>query len=152
MCVLCDLRTRVHDSSTRFESAALSAYLTGRPDIAMIVVEAIYRSFGRDGLYAAAIGWCDVVLRRMPGYEHGAQVYLAWEDVDTGRIIHAEETPPIARWAGQMLAARAADDEAFSRALFNAVPADEETTAQHLSALLEALSYQVRAIHTGDAA
>lgn len=152
MCVLCDLRVCAQDPDKSTASLALAMYLTGHPGTAMIMVGAIYKGSGRNGIYDAITGWCDAILARMPGYESGAPVYLMWEDINTGQIVHAGEVSPHARWAGQIFAARAACDEDTSSALFSTLPAEEEETAEHLNALLQALSFQVVTMRAGGAA
>lgn len=146
MCVICDLRristNRDNSEAKRLGGAALVAYLTGHWNATAAIVDVVRGKSDWDGLYEMCAVWCDSILPTFFGYERGAPVYLLWQEVCTGRMKHSDEVPPTIRWAGQLLAARAANDEDGSRALFGAVSPD--ALEEHLGALLDVLAHQVR--------
>jgi hypothetical protein len=131
------------DRASQIGVFVLSKYLLGQELSAAVAMEMIYQTYGREGVYRVAVTWCDYILERTPEYQPGEPVHLVWEEVATGTIRHAEEAPPMVRWAGQVLAARAADDQANAWAIFSAVP--EEHLAEHMATLLQTLAIQLRA-------
>lgn len=154
MCHICDLgeftRSVPPERVYQLALVALTGHLLGNTVLVAIIMDTASRSYGREGLYKIALTWCDFVLYKMSGYERGDPVYLVWEDTRTGRITHAHDTPPTIRWAGQMLAARAADDEVATRSLYLVVPDDE--IAEYMTTLLQVLASQLRDRKQGDVA
>lgn len=145
MCVICNLRgisiDRDNSEAQRLGGAALAAYLTGHWNATAALVNAVRRNADWDGLYEMCTVWCDTVLTTIEGCEPGAPVHLVWQEVRTGLVAHSDEVHPKIRWAGQILAARAAADDDSSRALFGAVP--REDLDEYLGVLLDVLAHQV---------
>lgn len=94
----------------------------------------------------ALMAWCDTTIgaqAQMQGLEippDGPAPGIAqpgWLDVETGRVtLDADQIPPAARWAGRLVAARAAMDHDQFRALIGAMPGDGSERAQYAFALL----------------
>lgn len=153
MCLLCGAIEEKGGDPGILGAGAFFAYLTGQPLRASMLVETLRRQHGRGGLYAAISGWCDTILPWIvPNQTREGRdgIRLVWRDITTGLVTSAEATPPVARWAGQILAARAARDEASSLALFEAVADDE--LVSHADELLKVLALQIYVRHADGAA
>lgn len=113
------------------------------------VIERIADECGATGLARAMLGWCDTLIARDPalaGLAEGGAVMLVFKETKSGRIdTNADDVPPCARWAGRMVAARAAGDRATWDALMGAVPADEQ--GAHVSAVLEGVALSLRRLN-----
>jgi hypothetical protein len=72
----------------------------------------VKRLSGND-LLTAILGWIDTyIVGAHPGYTPGsADIAVAWLNLPTGDVETADEVSPSMRWAGRLIAARAADDE-----------------------------------------
>jgi hypothetical protein len=118
---------------------------------------AISAETGGEGACLALVAWCDTLIiaqRRVMGLpdepQDGEVARPAWLDGDTGHAsLNADDAPPAARWAGQLVAARAALDlEAFN-ALLAALPADGKARGDYAGALLQACAMTARATTGG---
>jgi hypothetical protein len=134
-------------SPNRLASIALDAYLTGRWTIAASYLNFTQKALGRDGIRQMAMNWCRTVIGRCPGMTIGNPTHLTWADIETGEKITAEDAPLVVRWAGRMLSASAAGDDAMSRALVEALPHDHLAVVEHMAALLHVLAVQLH-LHT----
>lgn len=104
---------------------------------------------GAEGVARAILGWSDTLIGRMPGGK-GKPVRLAFMEAESGRIdTNADDVPPRVRWAGRVLAARAADDKATWDALMDALPDDGQVIGEYVSAVLEMVALTLGRI--GDA-
>lgn len=95
----------------------------------------------------ALMAWCDWTLQAQawmlgrPFPETGpvsdAMVAPAWIEAETGRLItDADEMPPPARWAGRLVAARAAMDHVQFQVLIGTMPGDGFKRGEYATALL----------------
>lgn len=94
----------------------------------------------------ALMAWCDTALAAQaeirgmpqPGAEPmGEFVRPVWIDPGNGKVIsNADEIPAAHRWAGRVLAARAAMDEVQFRVLVGTMPGDGFERGQYALALL----------------
>ena len=94
----------------------------------------------------ALMAWCDWTIQaqaEMQGLEMPAEGPMpgiarpGWLNTDTGQVtLDADEIPPAARWAGRLVAARAAMDEAQFKALAGALPDDRIKRGEYAAALL----------------
>lgn len=102
---------------------------------------------GSQALIVAITAWCDTLLAHHPdGFPRGGQpVRVAWMDKNAGQVQHAEDVPMPVRWAGQVLAARAAMDEDGFWALMNA-PSDGLDFGTCVSALVASVAQTLEAI------
>jgi len=102
------------------------------------------------------VAWCDTALAGqrqaagMPELEDGKPagelVQLVWADEEAGRWhADADAVPPAARWAGRLLAARAALDLEAFQALLRAMPADgHERGAYGIAVLMNCVKSTAR--------
>jgi hypothetical protein len=104
-------------------------------------VQALHSECGPDGTLFAVVGWCDTLAAAQGINENSGPLALGWRDQDTGRV-HAgtDGVPPRIRWAGQLIVARAALDEATFFALIKALPKDRKIVGDHVGAVLETVA------------
>jgi hypothetical protein len=95
------------------------------------------------GLLTAIMAWCDTLIGRHPGMagSRDTPVQVRWQLDSAGPLQHA-------RWAGQVIAARAAMDEAAFMALIR-VPAEGEELGAYVSALLQSVAMTLRSFGDG---
>ena len=94
----------------------------------------------------ALMAWCDwtiaaqckILGRPMPGPGEPAEVARpGWWNAETGKItLDADAVPPAARWAGRLVAARAALDEVQWKVLVGTMPGDGFKRGEFAAALL----------------
>jgi hypothetical protein len=115
-------------------------------DAAIKAMSAITPETGGAGVTVALQALCDTIIdaqQRAAGLPAGAPaeglVRPAWLDMETGHVdMDAAAVPPDARWAGQLLAARAAMDRGAWNALLSAMPADGHERGRYALVLLRA--------------
>lgn len=130
-----ELATRAYHAAVREDWPAVSAAMAeaGRqsPNVITLVLTA----------------FCDTTIslqrkiRGMPppqdGVPEDGPVRPAWLNAETGRLtMDADDLPPAVRWAGQLVAARAAMDADSFQALLKAMPADGLRRGEYAGALL----------------
>lgn len=82
----------------------------------------VARLNGTDGLITAMLAWIDTYIAQChPNHAPGALIRIAWTFTPTGEIQDADQVDPSMRWAGRLIAARAADDEPAFMALLHGV-------------------------------
>lgn len=126
--------------------------------------DAVRQSFAdisADGRAAtfALMAWCDWTLQaqaEMQGLEMPASGPMpgiarpGWFDPDTGRVtLDADEMPPVARWAGRLIAARASMDEVQFQVLVGTLPGDGFERGQYALALLRGCAGMVSMARPG---
>lgn len=126
----------------KYGAQALQAALSGDWPAAYRLISATGRECGGPGVCRALIAWADTMIRYTAGgpAEDGQQVHLAFMQAETGRVHGADEAPPAVRWAGQLIAARAARDEQAWHALVDALPADGNVVGDHVAAVLQVVT------------
>jgi len=127
---------------------ALYAEMANKTDEAVKALKAISDETGGEGLMDAILGWCDTLIGNTPGIEVGKPVKVAWMEAETRRINSGpDEVHPTAVWAGQLIAARAADDADTFHALLESVPHQPPTAmGDHVYALLQMVSLNLREV------
>lgn len=114
--------------------AALNAMQRGDHPAVDRALDQLAARHGPQGITNALVIWCDAALARIPA--GAGPVTLEWVDQHTGRVTrNPSSIPPAERWAGRMLAARAAGDLDMFRALAEAVP--PERVGEHVGALVQ---------------
>jgi hypothetical protein len=85
----------------------------------------VERLNGTDGLIDAILGWIDTYIAYChPTHKEGEAIRIAWVDVDAATVhMDADDVHFGARWAGRLIAARAADDQGQFLALLRSLPA-----------------------------
>ncbi|MCW2768158.1 MAG: hypothetical protein JWO11_4117 [Nocardioides sp.] len=110
--------------------------------------QAIGDEFGGDGVIAAALAWCDSMLAHTPGVDptSGNPVRLTFKNLESGRVDNdANQVPPAIRWAGRIVAARAADDEPGFRGLIESLESDKQFS-EYIGALLSMVAANLRPV------
>lgn len=116
--------------------AALNAVLRDNPAAADQALDRLHARHGMPGITGALVIWCDTALARIPRGD--GPVRLQWVEHATGRVHgDADAVRPAERWAGRLLAARAAGDLDGFRALVEAVPADPAVVGDHVGAMVQ---------------
>lgn len=101
----------------------------------------VERLNGTDGLIDAILGWIDTYIAYChPTHRQGELVRIAWVDVDAA-VVHAnaDDVHFGARWAGRLIAARAADDQDQFLALLRSLPPGA-ALGDGITALLRAIA------------
>lgn len=107
----------------------------------------VKRLNGSPGLITAIMGWCDTFIARFdlrPKDGEQPLVRMAWLNVESGAVETADETSSTMRWAGRLIAARIADDEAGFYALLRA-PAGGAELGDCIMALLHSVATSLNA-------
>ncbi len=120
---------------------ALMAEIDGQHERACVLVEGLLGAFGWQALQSAMQVWADHAMRAV-GIAPGTRIKPTWREMTSGEVTAADETPVHARWAGQMLAARAAMDPQQWEALLKAPPAEE--MGPYIEAYLSMAATQIR--------
>jgi hypothetical protein len=127
---------------------ALQAAMEEDSERASAAVKAISSELGGPGLYLAIVAWCDAVIlryREVTGTPDDGPVRMAWQNTDTGDIsATGNDVPEETRWAGRLIAARAALDEPAWDALMSSLPEDGWAIGGYVSALLSTVALTLR--------
>ena len=148
------LATRAYHAAVREDWPAANAAMAeaGREDANVIAL--------------VMVAFCDTAIglqrdmKGMPPLEEGlavaeeGPVRPGWVNAETGRVtLNADEMPAPERWAGRLVAARAAMDLDGFQALLRAMPASGFERGKYANALLRGVaSLAVLAARNGDAA
>jgi hypothetical protein len=102
---------------------------------------------GSQGTMLAICGWCDTLAAHLNLDENPGPLALAWKDAETGRV-HAGTggVPDRARWAGQLIVARAALDKPMFDALIKSLPDDKAVVGSYVGAVLETVAITMGAL------
>ena len=96
----------------------------------------VKRLSGTDGLITAVLAWIDTYIARVwPQHTPGQRVRVRWYHVPDDQVETADEVSPSVRWAGQLIAARAVDDEPTFMAILRS-PAEGVQLGDAVMALL----------------
>lgn len=130
----------------RLARAAWMAALADKWDAATRYVVRLDAECGGEGLGVALMAWCDTYLdHAMDGAKPYALPRLGFVRADTGALDRhgSSAVPEKVQWAGRLLAARAANDQAAWVDLIEELPDDGQQIAEHIMAVLHvtALSY-----------
>lgn len=103
--------------------AALWAAVADDMTLATDIAGDLYATGGWQAMQQAMQLWADIAMREA-GIAPGTVLKPVWRELDSGVVTDASRTPAPARWAGQMLSARAANDPQMWTALLHAIPGD----------------------------
>jgi hypothetical protein len=136
---------KIERRAMRLASAALSCAMAEDWGRATKAMQRIGDECGQVGIRRAVLGWSDTLIARM-GHTPGQPVAIAFQQAETGRIDTAdsEYVPDRVRWAGRVIAARAADDQATWDALMDSLPEDGRVIGQYVGAVLETVALMLR--------
>jgi hypothetical protein len=122
-------------------------------DTAVAAVQAINDECGTGAIERACVAWMDTLIvhyQRATGHRDGDPVQPAWADAHTGEEWRdADQVDPAYRWAGRLIAARAAMDHGACDALMMALPGDDQETGEHIKALLACVALTLRSLLAG---
>jgi hypothetical protein len=123
---------------------ALTAARDRDLDVAGKALNAIQLRFGGEVIPAVMLAWIDTMATAC-GFnpKPGQAVGVLWQFDGSDEITDADATPPAARWAGRLVAARLADDQPQFRALINSCGTDEVFSA-NVAALLTTCGVMLR--------
>lgn len=141
-------RREARAKAKAYAAAALRAVVRGDDwDAAAAALQQASDELGGTGMNDIILLLCDTNIaaqdrmRGTPGAPPPATARAVWVNPETGRVDDADGVPPDARWAGQVLAARAAMDLPAYEALLSALP---QNPTQHIARLLSACAMTVR--------
>lgn len=134
------------------ELVTLSLHAAVREDwgAARDAMQALSDETGSDGILFALMRLCDTIIghqlrmRGLPPDAWDGGVKMGWLNTDDGTLGHAGQVPDAVRWAGQLVGAKAAKDEAAFRALMAVMPADGNERGRYVAALLESCAITVK--------
>lgn len=116
----------------------------GEQEVASAALQEMVLEHGADAVVEAMQAWADTALAYRPPPRPGQPFRLGFLNADTGRITGADEVAPAQAWAGQLIAARAADDHSMFRALVESTR-DTEEWSRRVWALLHVCALNIRA-------
>ena len=132
-----------HAEARRAAAAALHLAMAGDLPGA---VEQINPLNGTPGLQVAVLGWADTYIQTLhPEHQYGRPFAIAWRDLESttpDAVLGAADVPAPVRWAGQIIAARAANDPDTYVALMQA-PAEGADLGECIMALLTVVAANV---------
>ena len=133
---------------------ALQAAVREQWETATDAVQAIGDECGPEGVEYACRAWCDALIVRYQAatglpYPAGEPVRPVWQDAVTGTLKDADEVGTRSRWAGRLLAARAALDYDAYKALIASVPPDPQVVGEHVGTLLTTVATTLRDLMAG---
>lgn len=114
---------------------ALDFMIKDRTDEAGAVLQRLADRYGGDGAVEAALLWIDTLGAHFGHRPDGARVALLLKEVESGQVGTVDGGRPTVVWAGRLIAARFADDEATFSALINAAACSPSFGA-HIGELL----------------
>ncbi|RCG21952.1 hypothetical protein DQ384_36445 [Sphaerisporangium album] len=124
-----------------YAADALNAALRSDGDAPVNAISALSQQHGGEGVGQAMVAWIDTLIARTPGLARGMRVRLVWEDFQTRQRSDISDVDPVEMWAGQLIAARVADDRDTFRALLQAIPCgDSDAPGSYVGGLLEAVA------------
>lgn len=148
-----DRTPAVPERVTQLAADALNAAIDDDISRASKAVKAISDEAGGEGLGWAVTAWCDTLIlhyRRATGTPGDAIVQPGWQHADTGeKTTDPGDVPAEARWAGRVIAARAALDHTAYDALFQSLPEDGAAVGDHVTMLLSMAGLTLRSLLEG---
>lgn len=109
-----------YQRAKKIASVALSRAMAGDLEDAAQYVARLNRT---PGLLVAIVGWIDTYIARVyPDHKRGERIAVAWLYTPEDRLETADEVSDSMRWAGRLIAARAADDEDGFYAVLHSAP------------------------------
>lgn len=138
-----------------FATRALHAAMREDWDAASAAMTSLSAETGSDGVLWAVLRFCDTIIGRqlamqgLPGDAWDGGVRMSWLNTDTGAVGHAGQVPDSVRWAGQLVAAKAAQDEATFRALIATMPDDDRGRGRYVGALLQSAAITANMARAG---
>lgn len=141
-----------HSKPVRLAATAFHAGLAGKWPVAERAAKRISDECGGEGLGDALLAWCDTVCAHFRGGEDdGRPVRVQFWNGENGELDgpDSERVPPATRWAGRLIAARAAMDLGGYQAALDVLPEDQAEMSRHVWAVLQVTVWQVQYLPRG---
>ena len=141
-----------HSKPIRLASAAMQAALASKHDSAVSYLQRINDECGGQGLYVALMAWCDAYADHATGgAPTPARVNMSFIREDTGQLDdeNSDRLPPEIRWAGQIVAARAALDQDRFDELITKMPDDGAGRGDYMGAVLLTIANTINGLPRG---
>jgi hypothetical protein len=142
-----------HSKPVRLAATAFHAGLAGKWNIAQRAVQRIADECGGEGIGDALLAWCDTLTAHARGGTNvlPTPIRVQFWNGDTGQLDgpDSERVPAATRWAGRLIAARAAMDLDTFRATLNTLPEDQADSSRYVWAVLQVTVWQVRGLPRG---
>ncbi|MGI5423075.1 hypothetical protein [Actinomadura luteofluorescens] len=130
-------------SERKLATAALNAVLRGDHPAADRALDQLAAQHGMAGVTNALVTWCDTALKQIPS--GAGPVTLQWVEHGTARVHgDANRVRPAERWAGRLLAARAAGDRHTFIALVESVPPTRAAVGEHVGAMVQMAAHIIQ--------
>lgn len=139
------------DQAAELSTVALHGAQLNDWERAGAAVKALQDEFGGHGIMFALVAWCDTLIVRqqqVTGHKDGDLARPAWLNATTGDVaFNADDVPPPVRWAGRLIAARAAMDHDAWDALVVSIPdTPPMAVTEHVSALLSSVAMTLNSL------
>jgi hypothetical protein len=141
-----------YSKPVRLAAAAYHAALAGQWQKAGRAVERISDECSGEGIMTALMAWCDWYADHATDGNAGkARPRMKFINAKTGELDdeRSDRIPEHVRWAGQIIAARAALDEPKFMALINAMPEDGAQVGRYVMGVLECVATTVNGLPRG---
>lgn len=129
-------------------TAALHAAMADDWKAASGALQTLSDECGGAGVGDAMRAWCDTLIGRTHGdlQDSGSGVRLVFKNADSGEMGGADDVPAPTRWAGRLIAARAAMDQPTWQALLEAIPPGNDAVSEYVGALLQTIVVNLKAV------
>ncbi len=134
------------DRMVKSAGAALHAAMADDWGAVSRALQTLIDECGGEGVIAAMSAWCDTLLIHTHDIDPKVPLRLLFVNADTGDIGDADDVPPEVRWAGRLVAARAAMDKPTWDALIDSIPHDDSAISRHISVLLRSIVTGLKAV------
>ena len=141
-----------HSKPVRLAGAAFLAALDGRQQKAADLVKRISDECGGEGLCTALMAWIDTYADHATDGQPGrARPQMAYINESTGELDDekSDRLPEEIRWAGQLIAARAAMDQPKFRSLIDVMPTDGKEIGDYVMAVLLTIARTINGLPRG---
>lgn len=141
-----------HRKSVRLASVAFHAAVASDWPKATRAVQRLSDECGGPGLYLALVAWCDAYSEHAcDGESHGRIGRMNWINAETGGLDGADSPrlPEPIRWAGNLVASRAALDEPRFNELINELPSDGLKRGEYFAAVLNTIVTTINGLPRG---
>jgi hypothetical protein len=141
-----------HSKPVRLAHAALVAGVDGKWKRVEDILRRLNTECPGPGLGDALVAWCDAMAQHAEGGEPEFQpVRIATMNADTGGLNSPEGNTPELRWAGRLIAARAAGDRDQFVAVMDELNAIDDgfTRGRYVVQLVESVALVMRTLPYG---
>lgn len=141
-----------HSKPARLAAAALAAAQADKTNTAAGYIKRISDECGGEGLEVALRTWCDATVDHATDGDRAAgRPNISFVNAKTGELDNAasDRVPPSIRWAGRLIAARAALDLDAYRALLDELPEDGAEIGTYFLAVVNVVATTINGLPRG---